>query len=70
MLATGGSAVAVVDILKEWGARRIKFVGIIASPEGVQRLTQAHPDVPIFVAAVDDHLNEGGLYRPRARRCW
>jgi len=64
MLATGGSAVAVVDILKEWGARRIKFVGIIASPEGVQRLTQAHPDVPIFVAAVDDHLNEGGYIVP------
>jgi uracil phosphoribosyltransferase len=64
MLATGGSAVAVVDILKEWGARRIKFVGIIASPEGVQRLTQAHPDVPIFVAAIDDHLNESGFIVP------
>ncbi len=64
MLATGGSAVAVVNILKEWGARRIKFVGIIASPEGVERLTQLHPDVPIFVAAVDDHLNENGLIVP------
>jgi uracil phosphoribosyltransferase len=64
MLATGGSAVAVVDVLKEWGARRIKFMGIIASPEGVQRLTQAHPDVPIFVAAVDDYLNENGLIVP------
>lgn len=64
MLATGGSAVAVVDILKNWGARRIKFVGIIAAPEGVQRLTQAHPDVPIFVAAIDDHLNESGFIVP------
>jgi uracil phosphoribosyltransferase len=64
MLATGGSAVAVVNILKEWGARHIKFVGIIASPEGVERLTQAHPDVPIYVAAVDDHLNESGLIVP------
>jgi uracil phosphoribosyltransferase len=64
MLATGGSAVAVVNILKEWGARHIKFVGIIASPEGVERLTQAHPDVPIYVAAVDDHLNEGGFIVP------
>ncbi len=64
MLATGGSAVAVVDILKEWGARRVKFVGIIAAPEGVERLTRAHPDVPIFIAAVDDHLNESGLIVP------
>ena len=64
MLATGGSAVAVVSILKEWGARHIKFVGIIASPEGVECLTQAHPDVPIYVAAVDDHLNEGGFIVP------
>jgi uracil phosphoribosyltransferase len=64
MLATGGSAVAVMDILKEWGAQRIKFVGIIAAPEGVERLSTAHPDVPIFVAAVDDHLNESGFIVP------
>jgi len=64
MLATGGSAVAVVDILKAWGARRIKFVGVIAAPEGVARLMQAHPDVPIYVAAVDDHLNESGFIVP------
>ncbi len=64
MLATGGSAVAVVDILKAWGARRIKFVGIIAAPEGIERLTQAHPDVPIFVAAVDECLNESGFIVP------
>jgi uracil phosphoribosyltransferase len=56
MLATGGSAVATVDILKAWGAKRIKFVGIIAAPEGLQALTSAHPDVDIHVAAIDDHL--------------
>ena len=64
MLATGGSAVATVDVLKRWGARRIKFVGIIAAPEGVDRLGEAHPDVPIHVAAVDSHLNEHGYIVP------
>lgn len=56
MLATGGSAVATVDILKQWGAQRIKMVAIIAAPEGIERLTHAHPDVDIHVAAIDDHL--------------
>jgi uracil phosphoribosyltransferase len=56
MLATGGSAVATVDILKRWGAKRIKFVGIIGAPEGVARLRAAHPDVDIHLAALDDHL--------------
>jgi uracil phosphoribosyltransferase len=56
MLATGGSAVATVDILKRWGAQRIKFVGLIAAPEGLARLGEAHPDVDIHIAAVDDHL--------------
>jgi len=56
MLATGGSAVATVDILKKWGAKRIKFVGVIAAPEGVKRLTEAHPDVDVHIAAIDDHL--------------
>jgi uracil phosphoribosyltransferase len=64
MLATGGSAVATVDVLKRWGARRIKFVGIIAAPEGVRRLAEAHPDVAIHVAAVDSHLNEHGYIVP------
>ena len=64
MLATGGSAVATVDILKKWGAKRIKFVGIIAAPEGIERLTTAHPDVPIYVAAVDHHLNNIGYIVP------
>jgi len=56
MLATGGSAVATVDILKAWGARRVKFVGIIAAPEGIEALAVAHPDVDIHIAAIDDHL--------------
>jgi len=56
MLATGGSAVATINILKKWGAKRIKFVGIIAAPEGIRALTQAHPDVDVHVAAIDDHL--------------
>lgn len=64
MLATGGSATAVVSVLKEWGARRIKFVGILAAPEGIERLTQAHPDVPIYLAAVDERLNESGFIVP------
>jgi uracil phosphoribosyltransferase len=64
MLATGGSAVATVDILKKWGANRIKFVGIIAAPEGIEALTSAHPDVPVHVAAIDDHLNEIGYIVP------
>ncbi len=64
MLATGGSAVAAVDVLKRWGAARIKFVGILAAPEGVQALHTAHPDVPIYLAKIDDHLNERGYIVP------
>ena len=64
MLATGGSAVATVDVLKRWGAKKIKFVGIIGAPEGVRRLQQMHPDVPIHLAALDDHLNEHGYIVP------
>jgi len=64
MLATGGSATAAVDVLKKWGVTRIKFVGLIAAPEGIQAMTQAHPDVPLFLAAVDEHLNEHGFIVP------
>lgn len=64
MLATGGSAVATVDILKRWGVPRIKYVGLIAAPEGVERLSTAHPDVPIHVAAVDERLNDVGFIVP------
>ena len=64
MLATGGSAVATVDILKDWGVSKIKFVGLIAAPEGIKRLHDAHPDVPIYLAAIDDHLNEDAYIVP------
>jgi uracil phosphoribosyltransferase len=64
MLATGGSAVATVDILKQWGANRIKFVGILAAPEGIAALQTAHPDVPIYVAAIDEGLNDRGYIMP------
>ncbi|MBS3783124.1 MAG: uracil phosphoribosyltransferase [Anaerolineae bacterium] len=64
MLATGGSAVAAVDTLKAWGAERIKFAGVIASVEGMETLSAAHPDVPLFLAAVDERLNDAGLIVP------
>jgi len=64
MLATGGSAVAAVDILKTWGVTGIRFIGLIAAPEGVRRLQSAHPDVPIFLAAVDSHLDEHSYIVP------
>jgi len=64
MLATGGSAVATIDILKRWGVTRIKYLGLIAAPEGVERLTKAHPDVPIHIAALDERLNEIGFIVP------
>ena len=64
MLATGGSAVTAVNILKRWGAARIKFVGVLAAPEGIARLTTAHLDVPIYLAAVDECLNDMGYIVP------
>lgn len=64
MLATAGSAIAAVDVLKQWGAKRIKFLGLIAAPEGVQRLSTAHPDVPIHLAAVDEYLNDHAYIVP------
>jgi uracil phosphoribosyltransferase len=64
MLATGGTAEASVDILKRWGCERIKYLGLIAAPEGIERLSRAHPDVPIHVAAVDERLNEIGYIVP------
>lgn len=64
MLATGGSACATVDILKRWGAQRVKYVGIIGAPEGVARLHSAHPDVPIHLAAIDERLNDVGYILP------
>jgi uracil phosphoribosyltransferase len=64
MLATGGTAVETVHMLKRWGASNIKYIGIIAAPEGIRALSQAHPDVPIHVAAIDSHLNEIGYIVP------
>jgi uracil phosphoribosyltransferase len=64
MLATGGSAVAAVSALKEAGARRIRFLSIVAAPEGVQRMLAIHPEVPVFTAALDRELNEHGYILP------
>ncbi len=64
MLATGGSAIAAVDILKQWGVKRIKFVGLIGAPEGIALMEKHHPDVPIYLAAVDERLNEKGYIVP------
>ncbi len=65
MLATGGSAVAAVDIIKNhWGASRVKFIGLLAAPEGVRTLHSVHPDVPIYLAAIDSHLNNVGYIVP------
>jgi uracil phosphoribosyltransferase len=64
MLATGGSAVATVDVLKKWGVKRIKFVGVIGAPEGIRQMQLFHPEVPIFLAAIDERLNERGYILP------
>lgn len=64
MLATGGSAVAAIDIIKKAGCRNVKLVNIIAAPEGIKVVQEKHPDVNIFVAAVDSHLNDHGYIVP------
>ncbi|MGB9674280.1 MAG: uracil phosphoribosyltransferase [Anaerolineales bacterium] len=64
MLATGGSAVATIDILKKWGVKKIKFMGIIGAPEGIKLMQEKHPDVPIYLAAIDERLNEHGYILP------
>ena len=64
MLATGNSSVAAVDLMKEAGAKDIRFLCLLAAPEGVEKMKQAHPDVPIITAALDDHLNEKGYIVP------
>ena len=64
MLATGGSAILAVDSLKKRGASNITFVCLVSAPEGVKALQDAHPDVDIFTAALDDHLNENGYIVP------
>lgn len=64
MLATGNSSVAAVDLLKKSGARDIRFLCLLAAPEGVARMKEAHPDVPIVTAALDDRLNDKGYILP------
>jgi uracil phosphoribosyltransferase len=64
MLATGGSATATAEVLKKWGVKKIKYVGLIAAPEGIKAMQTAHPDIDIYVAAVDSHLNERAYIVP------
>lgn len=64
MLATGGSAVATIDVLKRWGVSKIKFVGILAAPQGIQNVHDHHPEVPIHLAVIDESLNENGYIVP------
>ncbi len=64
MLATGNSSVAAIQKLKDAGATNIRFLCLLAAPEGVERMREAHPDVPVVTAALDDHLNEKGYIVP------
>lgn len=64
MLATGGSATATAEVLKRWGVKKIKFVGLIAAPEGIKAMQNAHPDIDIYVAAIDERLNEKAYIVP------
>ncbi|MCC7117012.1 MAG: uracil phosphoribosyltransferase [Anaerolineales bacterium] len=64
MLATGGSAVATADVLKRWGVKKIKYIGLIAAPEGIQAMQTAHPDIDIYTAAIDERLNERAYIVP------
>ena len=64
MLATGGSLIAAIDLLKKHGCRRICSLNLVCAPEGIARVEAAHPDVDIYTAAIDDHLNENGYIIP------
>ena len=64
MLATGGSALEAVEMLKKHGCRKLHFLCIIAAPEGIKAFTEAHPDVDLYIGAVDDHLNDHGYIVP------
>ena len=64
MLATGGSSVAAIQMLKDKGCKKIHFMCIIAAPEGVKKMTEAHPDVDLFIGALDEHLNEHAYIVP------
>ncbi len=69
MLATGGSAIAACDMLKKRGVKNIKYVGLVAAPEGVEALKKAHPDIDIYTAALDEKLNEKGYIVPGLGDC-
>ena len=69
MLATGGSAIAACDMLKKQGIKSIKYVGLVAAPEGIKALSEAHPDVDIYTAALDEKLNENGYIVPGLGDC-
>ena len=69
MLATGGSASYAVKLLKNRGIKKIKYVGIVGAPEGVKRLQEDHPDVEIYLAALDEKLNEIGYIVPGLGDC-
>ena len=58
MLATGGSMIATIDLLKQKGCKHIKVLVLVAAPEGLAALEKAHPDIELYTAAIDDHLNE------------
>jgi uracil phosphoribosyltransferase len=64
MLATGNSAIAAIDRLKQRGANRLRYVCLLSAPEGLEKFTTAHPDVPVFTAAIDSHLNDIGYIVP------
>ncbi|HEX2653265.1 MAG TPA: uracil phosphoribosyltransferase [Xanthobacteraceae bacterium] len=64
MLATGNSAVAAVDRLKEYGVKNLRFVCLLAAPEGIEKFQAHHPDVPVWTAAIDSHLDEHGYIVP------
>ena len=64
MLATGGSATATASVLKKWGVKKIKFVGLIAAPEGIKAMQEQHPDIDIHIAAIDERLNERAYIVP------
>ncbi|HRN51406.1 MAG TPA: uracil phosphoribosyltransferase [Anaerolineales bacterium] len=64
MLATGGSAAATITILKEWGVKNIRYMGLLGAPEGIQHLNEVHPDVAIYLGAQDERLNEIGYIVP------
>ena len=64
MLATGNSSIAAIDRLKERGVSNIRFLCLLAAPEGIEHFRNSHPDVPVYTAAIDSHLNEKGYIVP------